>query len=342
MSVVRAELRRLAKRRLARWMLALVLALMATVAVLAAANHQKPGPAALAEAERTAEREFQAQQIWLERDLENCERAQEAGEDAEQWPEDCEEIRSWHASQEEMVEWYMPPAFDFRDSFPAMITVLTALLAMFAFVVGASFVGAEWRSGGMMNLLLWRPRRGQVLAAKLAALLVPLLGLGVLLGAAWVGMFWLVATLRGITDTMTAGAWQSFGLTGLRGLALVLVAGTVGFAVASLGRHTAAAMGAAIAAFVVGVAGVGIIAGGMLQLQFFERWLWPTYVSAWLDKSVTLWDSGAPCEIDPRAPDACVVPTMEITWQSAGVGLAAVVAVVLAAALWQIRQRDVT
>jgi hypothetical protein len=337
MSVVHAELRRLAKRRLVRWMLAMVLALMATVAIVAAANHTKPGPAAVAQAEAAAAREFEAQQGWIEQDIAECERLQEAGEEAEWYPEDCEEIRTWTTPEEEMVDWFMPQAFDFRESFPDMITVFTALLALFGFVVGASFVGAEWRSGGMMNLLLWRPRRLQVLGAKLAALLVPLVGLGVVLGAAWVGMFWLVATFRGITDTMTAGAWQSFGLTGLRGLALALVAGAIGFAVASIGRHTAAAMGTAIAGFVVGVAGIGIIAGGMLQMQFFERWLWTTYVYAWLDKKVTLTDWSAPCS-NPE----CIQPTYEITWQSSGIGIAAVLAVVLAAAMWQMRQRDVT
>ena len=58
-----------------------------------------------------------------------------------------------------------------------MITTLAALLALVAFVIGASFVGAEWNSGGMMNLLLWRPQRLQVLGTKLAALLVGLTAL---------------------------------------------------------------------------------------------------------------------------------------------------------------------
>src|SRR5690606_7686101 len=130
----------------------------------------------------------------------------------------------------------------FRTAFPEMNFLLAGLLALFAFVVGASFVGAEWRSGGMTNLLLWRPRRLEVFGAKLAALLGVVFGLTVLLSALWTGAFWLVATYRGITDTMTSGVWQSIGLAELRGLAMVLAAGTAGFALASLGRHTAMAM----------------------------------------------------------------------------------------------------
>jgi ABC-2 type transport system permease protein len=343
MSLLRAELRRLSKRRLAAWMLLLVLALLATVVAVTAATHYKPGPAAQAQAEAQAAEEFQRSQRWMEDDIAECERSQAAGEvDAEVfWPADCEEIRSWYASQEEMVEWYMPPAFEFRSNFPSMLQVLAALLALFAFTVGASFVGAEWRTGGMMNLLLWRPRRLTVLLGKLGALLTVLTGLTAVLAAVWTGAFWLVASFRGITDTMTSGAWQSIGLTGLRGLVLVLVAGVIGFALASIGRHTAMAMGTAIAAFVIGVAGVGMLAGGILQVRFFEAWLWTTYVGAWMDGSVELRDWMAPCDrLDEQG--VCIVPTMEITWQVAGVGLLAVVALVLGAAMWQMRRRDVT
>lgn len=341
MSLVRAELRRLSKRRMTRWMLLLVLGLMATVAIVMALENQKPGPAAQAEAEAAAAREFQEQQGWMEQEIAACEEAHETGVDDDFYPADCEEIRTWYPSQEEMVEWNLPPTFEFRDEFPAMITVFAALLSMFAFVVGASVVGAEWRTGGMMNLLLWRPRRLQVLGSKLTALLGTLVGLGVLLGAAWTAVFWLIATYRGVTDGMTDGTWQSLALTGVRGITLVLVAGTIGFAIASIGRHTAAAMGAAIAAIVVGVAGVGIIAEGLLQLQFFERWMWTTYVTAWLDKTAVLRDWSVPC-IPSGESGECEVPQYEITWQVAGVGMAVLVALLLGAAMWQIRRRDVT
>jgi ABC-type transport system involved in multi-copper enzyme maturation permease subunit len=339
MSLVRAELRRLFKRRVLRWMLLLVVALMATVAVTTAATHYKPGPQALARAEAAAERSFQEQQQWLERDLAECERAQQAGVD-EGWPADCQEIQNWYASQEEMVEWFIPPAFEFRTAFPVMIAVLAGLLGMFAFVVGASFVGAEWRSGAMMNLLLWRPQRGQVLGAKLAALLGVLAGLWLVLGAVWTGAFWLVANFRGVTDTMTSGAWQSAGLAGSRALALVLVAGAIGFALASLGRHTAMAMGSAIAAFVIGVVGAGTVVS-MLQVSYLEAWLWTTYIAAWLQGSVTLVDFQAPCE-PTGSVDECIQPTMEITWQLAGLGIGAIAVVLVGAAMWQMRRRDVT
>lgn len=332
MSLIRAELRRFGKRRITRLMLGLVVALLATVAITIAVEHQKPGPAAVAAAEAAADREFRQQQRLIEEEVAACEADPDRFGLA-----DCEEIRQFWPTREQLVESNLPPAFEFRTGFRDMITVFVGVLALFAFLVGASFVGAEWRTGGMMNLLLWRPRRLQVLGGKLLALLAALLGLGVLGGAAWTGGLWLVASFRGITDTMTAGTWQSFGLDGVRGLALVLVAGAVGFALASLGRHSAMAMGTAIAGFVVGVAGVAIVANGLLQLPFWERWLWTTYVNAWLEGGAVVFNFRAPCQgIGP-----CETPEYVVTWQMAGAGIAAAVVLLLGAAMWQMRRRDV-
>ena len=87
----------------------------------------------------------------------------------------------------------MPATFDFRKKFGDMIITFAAILALIAFVIGASFVGAEWSSGGMMNLLLWRPQRLKVLGTKLVALLVGLTVLTVVVAAAWTGIFVLIA-----------------------------------------------------------------------------------------------------------------------------------------------------
>src|SRR5204863_19871 len=58
-----------------------------------------------------------------------------------------------------------------------------------------------------------------------------------------IGAFWLIGTYRGTTGKVTTGAWESLGLTGARAVGLGLAAATVGFAIASLGRHTATALG---------------------------------------------------------------------------------------------------
>jgi ABC-2 type transport system permease protein len=219
-----------------------------------------------------------------------------------------------------------------------MVLAFSAILAMIAFVAGASYVGAEWSTGGMMNLLLWRPQRLQVLTTKLAALLSMLFGLSVVTIALWTAGFWLVASLRGTTDRMTSGAWQSYGLTELRGIGLILAFGTVGFALASLGRHTAVALGGAIGAIVVGQFGVGILLA-MAQVDFIERYLAPTYLAAWMDKKVTLENWNA-CMTDTTGQ--CRPETLDVTWQQTGILMGGALVVFVGAAMWSMKRRDIT
>lgn len=336
MNLLWAELRRLFKRRFTRWMITFVVVLLGIIVTGIAITNQQPGPDTIAQAEARAEREYQRNLEWIEQEIADCERA-EPEDRAAHWPADCEQIRQWHPSQEEMVAWYMPPAFDFRNQFEGLIFGFTLILALFAFLVGASFVGAEWRSGGMMNLLLWRPRRLRVLTAKLVALLTATLSVGVVLAAAWTAALWLVATYRGITDTMTPGVWQSFGLTGIRGLTLVLVAGAIGFAIASIGRHTAMALGAAMAALVIGIYGV-LIGLVLVGVDYPNRWLWTTYAMAWLEKRAVIAEEFS-C---PPSGGECVRQVVEVTWPQAGLGIAGVLAVLVGAAMWHMARRDVT
>lgn len=347
MNLVRAELRRLFKRRVTFWMLLAVLGITGLTVAGVGIGSEKIGPEQLAEAERQAEAEYQEALRYhnetIDDQVADCEREQanaDAGDQFANYPPgfDCEEIRQWAPQRENFdPQWYLPPSFHFRAQFGELITGWAALLALFGFLVGASFVGAEWRTGGMMNLLLWQPRRVRVLATKLGALLGALTGIAVVTGALWTGSFWLVAHFGGITETMTSGAWQSFGLSGLRGLVLALAATAAGFALASLGRHAAMALGAAVAAVVVGLLGV-LIVMSTLGVRWLEAWLWVTYIQAWMEGSVVLYDYQS-CDF---AFGACEPATMEITWQVAGLGLGAATIALIGAAMWQIRLRDVT
>ncbi|MEU6078257.1 ABC transporter permease subunit [Micromonospora sp. NPDC047074] len=338
MSLYRTELRRLAKRRFTRWMSLLGLLVLAAVVVGVFVTNEKIDAATLAKAERAAEQQWQ-------RDVEHnaqyraeCERAKAAGTSgADRFPEDCAMIQPPPRDAIE-ARWFLPSTFDFRENFGFTLLPLAAILALIGFVVGASFVGAEWNTGGMMNLLLWRPKRLTVLLTKLAALLTGLLALAVPTTALWFGSFWLVAHFRGSTAKMTSGAWQSFALTGLRGLVLALVTATIGFALASLGRHTAMALGGVIALMVVGQFGLGILLE-MAGVRFAEAWLLPTYALAWMQKKVTLenWDTCQATYFGECRPD-----TLDITWQQSSVLLTVGFVVILGAALWAMRRRDIS
>lgn len=338
MSLYRTELRRLGKRRLTRWMTLLGVLVIGAVIVGTFFTNQKVGPEQVAEAERKAEQQYQQQVSWAEEERVACTEAKASGREQPEgrYPDDCAVIQP--PSRESIeARWYLPSTFDFHEKFEPTIVTFTGIVALLGFVVGASFVGAEWSSGGMMNLLLWRPRRLTVLLTKLAALLTGLVAATVAAAAVWTGGFWLIATLRGSTEKMTSGVWQSLALTGLRGLVLVVVAGTLGFALASLGRHTAMALGAAVGVAVVGQFGLGIVLS-MAGVRFMQAWLLPTYVFAWLQKKSTLEDWEA-CNLNYYGE--CRPETFDVTWGHSSILFGVGLVVILGAALVAMRRRDV-
>jgi hypothetical protein len=336
MNLYTTELRRLYKRRFIRYTALGGLLVLVAVVVSMFLINQKIGPEQWAAAERQAEQEWRLQVEETQRLRTQCEQARAAGNTADH-PAGCAEIEA-PPREAFKAEWYLPSTFDFRREFEPTLTTLTAVLALVAFLCGASFVGAEWSSGGMTNLLLWRPRRLEVLFTKLAALLSALAGLTVLTAAAWTAAFWAVGTLRGTTEKMTPGVWQSLGLTGLRGLVLVLAAGAVGFGLASLGRHTALALGGVLGVMVVAQFGLGLVLE-LAGARFVGKWMLHTYLLAWMQKKVTLYDWNA-CAVSYGG--ACEPATFDITWQASSVLLAAGLALVVGGAAWAMRRRDIT
>ncbi|WP_341717877.1 ABC transporter permease subunit [Micromonospora sp. FIMYZ51] len=336
MSLFRTELRRLTKRRFTRWMTVGGLLVLALIVVGLFFSNQKIGADQLAEAERSADQQHQQQVQWAEQERANCERAKAAGENVDYYPPDCAEITP-PLREDIQADWFLPSTFDFKKSFADTLFPLAGILAMVGFVVGASFIGAEWNTGGMMNLLLWRPKRLTVLLTKLGALLAGLLALALPVTVVWFGSLWLVANWRGSTEGVTSGVWQSFLLTGLRGIVLALVAATVGFALASLGRHTAMALGGAVAVMVVGQVGLVILLD-LAQVRFAEAWLLPTYAYAWMTKTVTLEDWRT---CNATYSGECEPAILDITWQHSSVLFTVGVVLFLGAALWTMRRRDI-
>ncbi|GAA2503800.1 ABC transporter permease subunit [Winogradskya humida] len=336
MSLYTAETRRLGKRRFTKFLLGGVVLVLIAIAVGMFFANEKNTPATVAAAQAKADSEYQAAVRQSAQDKQTCVAAQ-GTPDASNWPPSCDDVYQPQTSDFQAA-WYMPATFDFREQFPNMITAMAAIVAVAAFVIGASFVGAEWASGGMMNLLLWRPRRLQVLGTKLGALLVALTGLTVLLSAAWTGAFALIAGLRGSLDSMTSGAWQSILLMELRGLAVVLAAGAIGFGLASIGRHTAVAMGVAVGVVVLLQFGLYIVLS-MANVGFAEVVLATTWGTAWMNKTATVTDWNS-CNFSGNG--GCTPDELIVNWPAAGGGLAALLVVVVGIALWTIRSRDIT
>jgi hypothetical protein len=318
-------------------MLAIVVLILAVIAVGMSISSHRNGPAEVAAAQEQARQQYE-QSIAFQRQLTaECQAAKDRGEDvSNRFPPDCE-FGSGPTLENFDPQWFMPYEFNFRTEFGILIMIFSGILALFAFIVGASFVGAEWSSGGMMNLLLWRPRRVPVLMTKLGVLLGGVFSVTLLLAAVWTTAFWLIGRYDGRSTPMTAGAWRSMAITGARGIGLVLLLGVVGFALASLGRHTAMALGVAVGVVVVSEIGLRI-ALQLMQIRMADRYLLSTYAIAWFDKKMTIFDYRS-CEF---ALGECRPKELVITWQHSGVVFVAGAAAALALAIWAMRRRDVT
>lgn len=336
MSLYTAETRRLTKRRFTRFLVLGSLLVLLAVAVGTAFTNEKVGPAQVAAAEAEARASYEESVRIAEQDRQRCQAAQGTPE-AANYPPGCEGLYT-PQPEEFQAQWYMPSTFVFKDNFPDMITTYAAILALAAFVIGASYVGAEWSSGGMMNLLLWRPQRLKVLGAKLGALLAALAALSVAVAIVWTLAFVLIAELRGSMDGMTSGAWQSIALTELRALGLILAAAALGFGLASLGRNTALALGATIGAVVVFQFGLVTVLS-LAQVPFAEAWLLPVWGIAWMQKEIKLENFNA-CEFS--SVSGCQPDTLTLTWPMAGGLMALAVVLIVGAAMWTMRSRDIT
>jgi hypothetical protein len=311
MRLLRAELTRLFTRRFTKLMLLAVVLALGIVGAVTASETQRPTPAEVQRAEASAAA-AEAE----------CERAEPDINAPPGAGFDCDRITSRD---------YLPYVLNFREQMPELLLVLAGLLALFGYLVGASMVGAEWSSGGMTNLLLWRPQRIRLLLGKLTAVAFGVFAVGAVLGVVWLAAIWLITWYRGVFGRLTEGFWASLGLDAARGMALALCVALVGAALASLGRRTAAALGVVVGYFVVWEIGTRLV---MMVLRVVpDRYMISSYVGALLTKEYQLVDCPAPFDGD------CQVST--IPWSS-GLGVVAGLTLfMMVAAIWSFRRKDV-
>jgi ABC-2 type transport system permease protein len=134
---------------------------------------------------------------------------------------------------------------------PGILDAFAMVWILFSFIVGASFVGAEWRAGVMTTLLTWEPRRARVFAAKASVAGGLGGGLVIALNIVVALALWPTFVLRGSTAGLDSDFW--IGVLGvlLRGGVAGAALALVGFAVASIGRNTAAALAGVLSYFIV-------------------------------------------------------------------------------------------
>ncbi|HEU4840151.1 MAG TPA: hypothetical protein VFT09_01885, partial [Ilumatobacteraceae bacterium] len=140
-----------------------------------------------------------------------------------------------------------PPGVDdprfHRTRLEGVLHGVSGTLAIIGWALGASLVGAEFASRSMTTLLTWETRRGRVFLAKSVAAVATtsLFSLAVLVLVAlsmWPALALHGAPLQPDDPTVTSLAGDI-----ARGVALTALASGIGFAIATIGRNTAIALG---------------------------------------------------------------------------------------------------
>lgn len=332
MNLVKAELRRLLSRRFVRVLTILLIGVFGITIFVTMGSSRTPTADDWYSARLTATSENQVrQQIYRE-----CLSAHEADAsvvERAKFPDRCEYA-------EAQPEDFLYDTYVFRKSIKPLIGFLAAYLALFGFLIGATFVGAELSSGGMTNLLLWRPRRGQVLGAKLGVLLGAVGIFSVLFSAVYIGTFYGIAQATGYVGSLDSAFLSDMYLTAVRGLALVLVVTACAFGVATLGRHTATSLGLATAYVVVWEGGARLMME-LLNANAPDPWFLSTYVGAWMTGKLSLYQRyGGPCMDVATGDSFDCSNSYVIYWWHGAIVLAALLAVFVGGAFAVFRRRD--
>lgn len=266
--LLRAELGRLAARRFTR--VAAVLAVLGYLLTIGLIWHGHDRVSAADVARATAQRDQQI--VEFNTEAEKCQRAATT----EQQRADCPQP----ATAEEFPYDQFLRAYPLQpyqlDDYALAVGVGVAMLA---FLLAATFIGAEWSSKNLIAWLFWEPRRLRVMAAKLIVLLAAVLTLAVLAQLVWFASAKVLLHYRGLPVSslgpQAAHFWSHFVQAQSRAAALSLVTALLGFGLASLMRNSAAALGVAFVYFAV--------------VESVVRWLNPDLQPYLLTTNIAAW-----------------------------------------------------
>jgi ABC-2 type transport system permease protein len=321
-----AELSRLTARRVTVAMGVIIVGLLAVIAM---GFFVTSSPPSTQDYQRAREIAAGPQQAW-DANRRQCLRVESGAEPANGavYPPNCD------YGPRPTPETYLAYGFTFSRQWPGIAYTFAIILAVFGFVVGSSFVGAEWTSGGMTNLLLWRPKRMTVLGTKYGVALGATIAVSIAYLALGTGVFLIIAALRGTIGHVPVG---SFLFTDVRAVGLAAFGAAVGFTLASIGRHTSIALGVAVGYLLVYELGSLIIFDLVDVSDHAERLRLSTYAVAFLNKGYTLSGGGYSCE----ASGACYSTSPPvISWYQGGLVLLVVSAVLLGVAMVTMQRRD--
>jgi ABC-type transport system involved in multi-copper enzyme maturation permease subunit len=242
--LLRAEGHRFLARRFIRVLLAVAVVGWLAVLVISLLSFRSASPERLADA-----RQQQQEQIQLSNEA----RAQCLADPTR--PSDVP-VAEWcgppmTADQMPLSVFLNPAPFSLSEDGVNGAVSVAAVAAALAFLVGGTFVGAEWSSRSIVALLFWETRRPRVMGAKLLVTAATSVALGLLMQAVWLGLATLLQSVAGDGIAPPDGFWSDLlGAQG-RGVLLTAFAGLLGFGLTNLLRNTGAATGVAFVYLVI-------------------------------------------------------------------------------------------
>jgi ABC-2 type transport system permease protein len=174
----------------------------------------------------------------------------------EQYEQDCRDTGAPTAecviSEPTLVEFTENPK-PFAETARVALRLSTLFVAVLAFMIAASFIGAEYSSGSIVNWLTFTPRRGQVFWSKL----LTMAGFAALLG-----LFGAALALSGALGLAhlhgsRIESIRELAEMGVRTILPVVALSIIGFCIGLVTRHTAAAIGLLLASAAVSFVRVG-------------------------------------------------------------------------------------
>ncbi|MPQ97140.1 ABC transporter permease subunit [Modestobacter sp. I12A-02628] len=324
--LLRAEAHRFLSRRFIQVVLALAVLGWLAAVLVASTQYSSAGPEELARAEQRLAQDVQQ----ANRDREECLTGPDRPEDV---PVDSGCGQEVRAEDYEVASYLIPAPFSLADEGQGGAIAFGAAAAVLAFLIGATFVGAEWSTRSMVALLFWETRRTRVLGAKALVVVGAALLIGLAAAAMWLAMASLLRAVAGDGARLPDDFWS--GLLSLqgRGVLLALLAGLLGFGLTHLVRNTGAALGIAFVYVAIAETAVRIF------LPNAQPWLLTNNAIA------LVVPDGLTLYIPQRTLDGSGLPVEQGTEYvlgnlQAGLWLGAVAAVVIGAGMVLFARRD--
>jgi hypothetical protein len=324
--LLRSEVRRFRSRRFIQVLLALsVVGWLAGLAI-GLLNFGVPTPAELASAQQAVEENVRLSNEGRQQCLDDPSRPDDVSADEWCGPPITEDDIPLEAFLERAPFSFVDTAQDGALGFAVAAAVL-------CFLVGATWIGAEWSTRSIVALLFWEPRRGRLMGAKIGVVIGACALVGAAAQAAWLAMAGILSLAAGDGAAVPPGFWGDLLATQGRGVLLTVLIGLLGFGLTHLVHNTGAALGIA---FVY----VAIVETAIRVLKpEWQPWLLTNNAGGLVQEgglTVIFWNS------ETLAPDGSFVPVEYLIGNlQAGIFLSAVCAVIIAAGVVLFARSDV-